>query len=136
LGRHEKLQYELPVTIDGYSLTVAYKKFGLRPYVEKRPDDNDDGAATAAVVCCPTRRMETRRRDAWRRIGQLSAVHSPAVLDGVKGPPLRSGPGGRPAAALDPVSAPQVLAARKAMDIPADRDAAVTISPDAQQSFG
>ncbi len=49
-----------------------------------------------------------------------------------QGRPLRCGPGGRPAAALDSVSAPQESAVRRAMDVPADRDAAVTISLGAQ----
>jgi len=62
--------------------------------------------------------METQRRDGWRRIGQLSAGHSQAVLNGVKG--LRSGPGGRPVAALDPGCAPQVVAGRRARPDPED----------------
>lgn len=62
-----------------------------------------------------------------------SVAHSPTVLTGVKG--LRFAPVlvGRPAAALDPVCAPQDFATRKAMDISADRDAAVNIWVVAQQ---
>ena len=64
--------------------------------------------------CCPTRRFSTTatvRASTWKPRSPLG-VSSGARR--CQGPPLRSGPGGRPAAALDTGSAPQVGAVRRA----------------------